>query len=93
MVVSRSIVDVCETDDSGWYKPEPDLASESVMAASSPSAASSPMSGPKIKGRATPERSRAGRRVSSGRQQQQTRERRRRWSGAERQDYGAGLSF
>ncbi|CBF69965.1 hypothetical protein AN6206.2 [Aspergillus nidulans FGSC A4] len=92
MVVSRSIVDVCETDDSGWYKPEPDLASESAMAASSPSAASSPMSGLKMKGRATPERSRAGRRVSSGRQQQ-TRERRRRWSGAERQDYGAGLSF
>ncbi|KAL5003477.1 hypothetical protein BDV10DRAFT_155112 [Aspergillus recurvatus] len=93
IVVSRDIVDVCESDDSGWYKPEPDLAFGSAIGVSSPSASSSPVSGAKMKGRATPERSRADRRVSSGRQQQQTRERRRRWSGAERQDYGVGASF
>ncbi|KAL4985400.1 hypothetical protein BDW68DRAFT_165181 [Aspergillus falconensis] len=93
IVVSRGIVDVCESDDSGWYKPEPDLAFGSPIGTSSPSASSSPVSGEKMKGKATPERSRAGRRVSSGRQQQQTRERRRRWSGAERQDYGVEASF
>ncbi|RDW90442.1 uncharacterized protein DSM5745_02217 [Aspergillus mulundensis] len=92
MLVSRGIVDVCEGDDSGWYKPELDLASGSAMGMSSPSASSSPVSSAKLKGRGTPERSRANRRVS-GRQQQQTRERRRRWSGAERQDYGPGASF
>ncbi|KAL4978549.1 hypothetical protein BDW66DRAFT_15499 [Aspergillus desertorum] len=94
IVVSRGIVDVCETDDSGWYKPQPDLAFGSAVGASSPSAASSPVSGTKMKGRVTPERTRASRRMSSGRQQQQqARERRRRWSGAERQDYSAGSSF
>ncbi|KAL4910149.1 hypothetical protein BDW74DRAFT_48829 [Aspergillus multicolor] len=93
MLVSRGIVDVCESDDSGWYKPEPELAFGSAMGMSSPSASSSPVSSAKMKGRGTPERNRANRRVSSGRQQQQTRERRRRWSGAERQDYGPGASF
>ncbi|OJJ01503.1 hypothetical protein ASPVEDRAFT_129249, partial [Aspergillus versicolor CBS 583.65] len=90
VVVSRGVVDVCESDDSGWYRPE-------AEAASGPSS-SSPASSTKMKGRSslgsagTPERTKKGR-VSSGRQQQQTRERRRRWSGAERQDYGAGASF
>lgn len=94
VVVSRGVVDVCESDDSGWYKPE----AEAVLGPSS----SSPASSTKMKGRSslgspgTPERTKKGR-VSSGRhqqqQQQQTRERRRRWSGAERQDYGAGASF
>lgn len=91
VVVSRGVVDVCESDDSGWYKPE-------TEAALSPSS-SPPVSSTKMKGRSslgsagTPERTKKGR-VSSGRhQQQQTRERRRRWSGAERQDYGTGASF
>ncbi|KAL6232266.1 hypothetical protein BDW75DRAFT_232927 [Aspergillus navahoensis] len=59
IVVSRGIVDVCESDDSGWYKPEPDLAFGSATGTSPPSASSSPVSVEKMKGRATPERSRA----------------------------------
>ncbi|KAL4793251.1 hypothetical protein BDV19DRAFT_391286 [Aspergillus venezuelensis] len=112
VAVSRSVVDVCESDDNGWYKPVPVpvLSSSagdedtlgkmgrvgSASASASASATSSPISSGKLKGKTagTPERNRAGRRVSSGRQQQQVnRERRRRWSGAERQDYGAGASF
>ncbi|KAL4801500.1 hypothetical protein BDV18DRAFT_164916 [Aspergillus unguis] len=91
MVVSRSVVDVCESDDSGWYKPVP-AAEENLSERGS----ASPLSSGKVRsrGRETPERRVKGR-VSSGRQQQQqqTRERRRRWSGAERQDFGAGASF
>ncbi|KAL4779229.1 hypothetical protein BJX76DRAFT_341339 [Aspergillus varians] len=95
MVVSRGVVDVCESDDSGWYKPDPDAA----LGVSASSA--SPASSAKMKGRgtgmATPERSRAKGRASSGRHQQQQqpppRERRRRWSGAERRDFGPGVSF
>ncbi|KAL4918184.1 hypothetical protein BDW62DRAFT_182002 [Aspergillus aurantiobrunneus] len=94
MVVSRGVVDVCESDDAGWYKPD----AESALGGPS---SSSPASSVKTKGKGTagtvtgtPEKkSRAKGRVSSGRHQQQTRERRRRWSGAERQDYGAGASF
>ncbi|KAL4948929.1 hypothetical protein BDW69DRAFT_203202 [Aspergillus filifer] len=114
VAVSRSVVDVCESDDNGWYKPVPvpvlpsggggedtlgemgRIGSPSASASGAASATSSPISSGKLKGRTagTPERNRAGRRVSSGRQQQQAnRERRRRWSGAERQDYGAGASF
>ena len=116
--VIESKVDVCESDDNGWYKPVPvpvlssggggsgedtlgemgrvGSPSASASASVAASATSSPISSGKLKGRTagTPERNRAGRRVSSGRQQQQVnRERRRRWSGAERQDYGAGASF
>ncbi|KAL4968574.1 uncharacterized protein BDV14DRAFT_144196 [Aspergillus stella-maris] len=115
VAVSRSVVDVCESDDNGWYKPVPvpvfsgggggedtlgelgRVGSPSASGSGGASATSSPISSGKLKGRTagTPERNRAGRRVSSERQQQQqvNRERRRRWSGAERQDYGAGASF
>ncbi|KKK24553.1 hypothetical protein AOCH_006812 [Aspergillus ochraceoroseus] len=84
-VVSRAIVDVCETDDTGWYRPDADTGPSS--AAGSPGL-SSPASASKVKGKLTPDRARANRRVSSGRQQ---RDRRRRWSGAERQDHGVSL--
>ncbi|KAL3458246.1 hypothetical protein BJX64DRAFT_227556 [Aspergillus heterothallicus] len=95
VAVSRGIVDVCETDDSGWYR-EVDTGGKD--GGGSGSAVSSPSGLAKVRGKGagTPERTRAKGRVSSGRQsahreQTQTRERRRRWSGAERQDYGVSM--
>ncbi|KAL4933556.1 uncharacterized protein BDV17DRAFT_252238 [Aspergillus undulatus] len=99
VTVPRGVVDICETGDSGWYKPIPSAstgAEDTLGGMGSPSASASPVSSAKMKRltAGTPERTRAGRRDSSGRHQlQQNRERRRRWSGAERQDYGAGASF
>ncbi|KAL5340708.1 hypothetical protein BJX70DRAFT_92558 [Aspergillus crustosus] len=99
MVVSRRIVDVCDIDDSGWYRP----------VSASEGEAGSPVSVGKMRGSVggsgssragTPERGSAkGKgRSSSGRYQQQQqpqqqtpRERRRRWSEAERQDFGVGM--
>ncbi|EAW14049.1 uncharacterized protein ACLA_070820 [Aspergillus clavatus NRRL 1] len=84
MMVSRRIVDVHETDDAGWRRPD-------TGAGAGASAASSPASSSRTKGKMTPDRARAKAKMSSGRQQQQQqqqreRERRRRWSGAERED-------
>ncbi|KAL4943490.1 hypothetical protein BDV06DRAFT_210987 [Aspergillus oleicola] len=74
IAVSRSVIDVCESDDSGWYKPSPsasasantedtlgDMRTRSPSASASVSAASSPASGGRFKGRTagTPERNRA----------------------------------
>ncbi|KAL2820325.1 hypothetical protein BJX63DRAFT_311191 [Aspergillus granulosus] len=94
VAVSRGIVDVCETDDSGWYR-ELD-GKDGGSGSGSGSRVSSPAAVGKGRGKGagTPERTRKGR-VSSGRhsghRDNQTRERRRRWSGAERQDYGVSM--
>ncbi|KAL2850617.1 hypothetical protein BJY01DRAFT_130998 [Aspergillus pseudoustus] len=96
--VSRGIVDVCETDDSGWYR-EVDTGGKDIgEVGGSGTGGSSPAALGKIpgKGTGTPERTRGKGRVSSGRHsgnrdQTQARERRRRWSGAERQDYGVSM--
>jgi hypothetical protein len=90
VAVSRGIVDVCETDDSGWYRDNDGGGGGSGSAVSSPGA----LGKVRGKGVGTPERTRGKGRVSSGRHsghQGQTRERRRRWSGAERQDYGVTM--
>ncbi|KAL2872697.1 uncharacterized protein BJX67DRAFT_340141 [Aspergillus lucknowensis] len=85
--VSRRLVDVCETGDGGWYQDEGD-----GSGGGSGSNLSSPASSAKIRGRGTPERTRAKGRVPSGRHTgYQARERRRRWSGAERQDHGVSM--
>ncbi|KAL4876055.1 hypothetical protein BJY04DRAFT_148363 [Aspergillus karnatakaensis] len=80
MVVSRRVVDVCETDDAGWFRPKEGMGS----------GARSPAVGSRA---GTPERSKAQQkgRSASGRHSVTPRERRRRWSGAERQDFGAGF--
>jgi hypothetical protein len=88
--VHRSVVDVHETDDAGWRRPADD-------AGGSSSAFSSPASSVKNKGRlSTPDRARGKGKTaagsgstsgSAGRGQQMGRERRR-WSGAEREEYG-----
>jgi hypothetical protein len=84
MTVSRGIVDVHETDDGGWRRPD--------AGSGSGSAVSSPASSVKKKGRETPERARSKAKGSAGRQQQQQREReRRRRSGAERDDPGSPM--
>lgn len=83
LTVSRGLVDVHETDDGGWRRPD---------AGSGPgSAVSSPASGSKKRGKETPDRARSKVKVSVSRQQQQQRERerRRRWSGAERDEPGS----
>ncbi|KAL2788926.1 hypothetical protein BJX66DRAFT_339742 [Aspergillus keveii] len=90
VAVSRGIVDVCETDDSGWYRDNDGGGGGSGSAVSSPGA----LGKVRGKGAGTPERTRGKGRISSGRHsghQGQTRERRRRWSGAERQDYGVTM--
>ncbi|KAE8144429.1 hypothetical protein BDV25DRAFT_166871 [Aspergillus avenaceus] len=89
LTVHRSVVDVHETDDAGWRRP--------AEAGSSTPAVSSPASSAKNKGRlSTPDRTKAKGRVSTtsasgsaGRGKQfREWERRRRWSGAEREEYG-----
>ncbi|EAW18755.1 uncharacterized protein NFIA_087110 [Aspergillus fischeri NRRL 181] len=87
LTVSRGIVDVHETDDGGWRRPDAGSGSGPGSAVSSPASAS------KKKGKETPDRARSKAKVSASRQQQQQRERererRRRWSGAERDDPGS----
>ncbi|KAI9368414.1 hypothetical protein BJX61DRAFT_537289 [Aspergillus egyptiacus] len=79
VLVAREVVDVCETDDAGWWGDS----------AGPGSGVSTPV-GARAMG--TPEKVRGKGRTSLGRQQQQqTRERRRRWSGAERQDFGVSM--
>ncbi|KAF7121691.1 hypothetical protein CNMCM5793_009163 [Aspergillus hiratsukae] len=84
MTVSRGIVDVHETDDGGWRRPD--------AGSGSGSAVSSPASSVKKKGKETPERARSKAKGSASRQQPRERERereRRRRSGAEREDPGS----
>ncbi|GES57044.1 hypothetical protein ATEIFO6365_0001033100 [Aspergillus terreus] len=102
--VQRKIVDVHESDDTGWRPPtDPSSVSAAAVAGvASPGGPSAMTTTPVSRGYArrmasmTPERTRhspAGRPRASASRSQQTRERerRRRWSGAERED--AGISF
>ncbi|EAU37886.1 predicted protein [Aspergillus terreus NIH2624] len=102
--VQRKIVDVHESDDTGWRRPtDPSSVSAAAVAGvASPGGSSAMTTTPVSRGYArrmasmTPERTRhspAGRPRASASRSQQTRERerRRRWSGAERED--AGIPF